>query len=412
MPISTVRLDDPGLDVFELGARTGLLWHRGEITIAGLGAVERRPVARPGGAAAAQAALTAELGIDEVERPGSGPLAFAAWAFDPAADDVVLVPDVVVVHGPEGRRWLTVRHEVDGLGDAVTAARAAIAAVLDETWPGSVGGSTLHVESVVAPDEWTGIVADARDRIVAGELTKVVLAREARVTADEDFDPGVIVSRLRQTFPTANLFSIDGFVGASPELLVARSADVVRAHPLAGTLPRAADPAVDARRQAELLASDKNRWEHRITIDWLLERLLPFCSYVDAEPTPSIVSLANVHHLGTLVEGRLSQPSASVLELVETLHPTPAVGGAPQADALALIGEVELAERGRYGGPVGWVDAAGNGQFAVSVRVAQFDGPVATVFAGVGVVADSDPLDELAETRAKFQALMGAILRP
>ncbi len=412
MPISTIRLDDPGLDVFELGARTGLLWHRGEITIAGVGAVHRVPVERPGGATAAQTWLRGQLGVDEVERPGSGPLAFAAWAFDPTADDELLVPDVAVVHGPEGRRWLTVRHDEGELEAAAAAARSAISAVVAEASTVPIGGSTLHVESVVAPGEWTEIVAAARDRIVAGELTKVVLAREARVTSDVDFDPGVIVGRLRQTFPTANLFSIDGFVGASPELLVARSADVVRAHPLAGTLPRAADPAVDARRQAELLASDKNRWEHRITIDWLLERLLPFCSYVDAEPAPSIVSLANVHHLGTLVEGRLSQPSASVLELVETLHPTPAVGGAPQADALTLIDEVERAERGRYGGPVGWVDAAGNGQFAVSVRVAQFDGPTATVFAGVGVVGDSDPLDELAETRAKFQALMGAILRP
>ena len=398
--------------MFELGARSGLLWHRGDITIAGLGSIDRRAVERPGGAAAAQATLRAEVGSDEVERPGSGPLAFATWAFDPTENDDLLVPEIVVVHGPEGRRWLTVRHEDGGLGAAVDRARAAIAGAMAATWPASLGGSTLHVESVVAPEDWTTIVAGARDRIRADELTKVVLAREARVTADEPFDPGVIVSRLRQTFPTANLFSIDGFVGASPELLVARSADIVRAHPLAGTLPRAADPTEDARRQAELLASDKNRWEHRITIDWLLERLLPFCSYVDAEPSPSIVSLANVHHLGTLVEGRLSQPSASVLELVETLHPTPAVGGAPQADALALIAEIERAERGRYGGPAGWVDAAGNGQFAVSVRVAQFVDHVATVFAGVGVVADSDPLDELAETRAKFQALMGAILRP
>ncbi len=412
MPISTIRLDDPGLDVFDLGCRTGMLWHRHEMTLAGLGAVERIPVARPGGAMAAQARLADEADVDEVQRPGSGPVAFAAWAFDPTEDDELLVPEVVVVRGPEGRRWMTVRHEPGALDHAVARAREMVADAVAVSWPEGVGGSHLAVESIVAPEEWAGIVGDARDRIRAGALTKVVLAREARVTSDVEFDPGVIVGRLRQTFPTANLFSIDGFVGASPELLVARSADVVRAHPLAGTLPRAADPAVDAGRQAELLASDKNRWEHRITIDWLLERLLPFCSYVDAEPVPSIVSLANVHHLGTLVEGRLSQPSASVLELVEVLHPTPAVGGKPQADALALIGEIERAERGRYGGPTGWLDGRGNGQFAVSVRVAQFDGPTATVFSGVGVVADSDPLDELAETRAKFQALMGAILRP
>jgi menaquinone-specific isochorismate synthase len=169
---------------------------------------------------------------------------------------------------------------------------------------------------------------------------------------------------------------------------------------------------VDQRQTAALLASEKDRWEHRITIDWLLDTLLPFCSYVDAEPEPTILTLANVHHLGTRVEGRLSSPAAPVLELVAALHPPPAVGGSPQKDALALIAELERAERGRYAGPVGWVDSEGNGEFAVAVRTATMDGNEVRFFAGVGVVGDSDPAAELEETRAKFKAMLGALVVP
>ena len=221
-----------------------------------------------------------------------------------------------------------------------------------------------------------------------------------------------MIRALRDSFPTAVVFRIGGFLGATPELLVSRHGDIVRAHPLAGTAPRSADPAADGRLAAGLLASAKDQGEHRITIEWLLDGLLPFCSYVDAEPEPTIVTLANLHHLGTRVEGRLSSPPASVLELVAALHPTPAVGGDPQGRALEIIAELERADRGRYAGPAGWVDGDGNGAFAVAIRSAQIDGLVTRFFAGVGVVADSDPEAELAETRTKFRAMLGALIRP
>jgi menaquinone-specific isochorismate synthase len=188
--------------------------------------------------------------------------------------------------------------------------------------------------------------------------------------------------------------------------------DVVRAQPLAGTAPRGGDPASDARLAASLLASTKDREEHRITIDSLHDVLLPFCSYLDEEPEPSIVAVANVQHLATTVEGRLSNPPASALELASVLHPTPAVGGDPKDAALACIREEEGLDRGRYAGPVGWSDAAGNGRWAVGIRSAEVEGPIARVFAGNGIVADSDPTTELAETRAKLQAMLGAIVRP
>jgi isochorismate synthase EntC len=181
---------------------------------------------------------------------------------------------------------------------------------------------------------------------------------------------------------------------------------------MAGTAPRSGDPSADARLAAALLASTNTRDEHRYTIDMVHDTLLPWCSYLDEEAEPSIVAMANVQHLATRLEGRLSNPPASVLELVTALHPTPAVGGAPRGEALRLVDELESLDRGRYAGPVGWVDAGGNGTWAVGIRSAELSGTVARVFGGVGVVADSEPATELAETRAKMQAVLGAIVRP
>ena len=271
--------------------------------------------------------------------------------------------------------------------------------------------SEVTVRSVTDPDEWSNAVSSAVARIAATELTKVVLAREIEVTADRPFDAATILRRLHAASPAAFAYSVDGFVGATPELLVSRLGDVVRAQPMAGTLPRTGDPDADARRAGELLGSHKNRVEHQITIDMVHDTLLSWCSYLDAEPQPSIVAAGPVQHLATMVEGRLSSPEPSVLELVAALHPTPAVGGWPRAEAIALQAELEGATRGRYAGPVGWVDASGNGSFGVGIRGMQLDGTTARLFAGVGVVAESDPLAELEETRAKAQAVLSALTR-
>jgi menaquinone-specific isochorismate synthase len=262
------------------------------------------------------------------------------------------------------------------------------------------------------PAEWCAVVAAATAAVREGRLRKVVLAREVVVEADRPFDAAAILDRLRRGYPSCMTFSVDGLVGASPELLVSRSGDVVRSQPMAGTAPRSGDPSADARLAARLLASAKDRQEHQITIDMAHDTLLPWCSYLDALAEPTVVSVANVQHLATLVEGRLSAPAPSALTLARALHPTPAVGGSPTAEALKVIEELEGLDRGRYAGPVGWVDAAGNGRFAVGIRSAELDGATARLFAGVGVVADSDPAAELAETRVKLQALLSAVVRP
>jgi isochorismate synthase len=266
------------------------------------------------------------------------------------------------------------------------------------------------VRAAEPPDRWQASLLAARDRLRAGAGRKVVLAREVVVTADRPLSRAAVAHRLRATYPGCTRFAVEGFVGATPELLVARAGDMVRAQPMAGTAPRSADPTTDARLAAGLLSSAKDQVEHRYTIDMVHDTLLPYCSYLDEEAEPSVVAMANVQHLATQVEGRLSAPAASVVELMAALHPTPAVAGVPRAGALSLIGTHEPFDRGRYAGPVGWVDADGNGEWVVGIRSAELSGTTARVFAGVGVVADSDPDAELAETRAKLQALLTALV--
>ena len=278
------------------------------------------------------------------------------------------MPSVVVGKAADGTRWIT---SIDGAE-----------ADLGPVAPPKPAASAFTIAQGFDPVRFQEAVVRGRDAVRADQLTKVVLARDIVVTADRPLDVHAILLRLRATFGSSYRYSIDGFVGASPELLVARQGDVVHSHPLAGTAARTGDPATDARVAAELIASTKDQVEHRIVIEVVRDSLLPWCSYLDWEAEPSIVTVANVQHLGTLVEGRLSRPLPNVLELVGALQPTPALGGHPRDLALAMIAELEDFDRGRYGGPVGWVDADGNGQWAVGIRCAEIDGPHARLFAG------------------------------
>ncbi len=397
---------DGDIDPIELGARTGLLWSRHGRVLAGIGEVARIRIERPDGAAEAQERLRSFVGANELDCPASGAMAFGAFPFDREAPGELIIPEIMVGRDPDGARFIT----TTGISPHEGIARAKT--ILSELST-EVQATSYALSSVVAPEVWRDeVVAPVRDRILGGQFNKVVLARELRLETDQPIDVAAVLRRLNQNFSTAIIFAVDGFIGASPELLVSRDAEVVRAHPLAGTAPRSSDPVRDAELAAALNVSTKDQTEHRITIDWLLDNLLPYCSYVDAEPEPAIITLPNVHHLGTRVEGRLSSPAASVLDLVAALHPTPAVGGDPQDLALNAINEFEPGDRGLYAGPVGWVDAEGNGEFAVGLRSGHITGRTASVWAGVGVVGDSDPQAELAETRAKFQAMLGALVRP
>lgn len=410
-PTFRTRRLDHEVDLLAVAGADGFVFEHDGMGVAGRGVAVRVPVPagedrRRSGSRAASATL-AQLPVDdEVGGPGTGPLAFGALPFDPDADGELLVPEVVVGRREDGTQWITWVDE-PAAGVASPTAPPALAATTARTAPNS-----FTVTPSRSPDDWCDAVDRARKRMADGHLRKAVLAREVVVEADAEHDPLTILERLRRAYPGCYVFRVGSFLGATPELLVSRMGDVVRAQPLAGTAPRGGDPAADSRLAASLLASTKDREEHRITIDSLHEVLLPFCSYLDEEPEPSIVAVANVQHLATTVEGRLSDPPAPSLELASTLHPTPAVGGDPKDEALATIRQEEGLDRGRYAGPVGWTDAAGNGRWAVGIRSAEVQGRTARLFAGNGIVADSEPQRELAETQAKLQALLSAVVRP
>jgi isochorismate synthase len=400
--VARTRRVDHDLDLLALAGGDGVLLERSRVGLAGRGVAARVPVAE------VDAALRTIAVDDPVAGPGTGAVAFGALPFVPAADTPMVVPEVVWGRAEDGTRWVTTIGPADTPeADLATLCRPAVAEPAPP--PGQVTvGPTRSAEW------WCDLVARATKAMrEAGPdgLRKVVLAREVVVEADRPFDRAVLLDRLRAGYPGCFLFHVDGFLGASPELLVGRAGDVVRAQPMAGTVRRGGDPASDARLAAGLLASTTYRHEHQITIDMVFDTLIPWCSYLDYEPEPSVISVANLQHLATMVEGRLSQPAPSVVELVRALHPTPAVNGWPRATAQAWIAAHEGFDRGRYAGTVGWVDGQGNGTFAVSIRCADVDGATARVVAGNGIVADSDPDSELAETQVKLQAMLSALTR-
>ena len=388
---------DGPVDLNDIAGGDGVLFVRNAIGVAGRGVAATVPVDDA-------AAFLADLDHDSTV-PGAGPVALGCVPFVPGSPADVVVPTVQFRKDAAGVTTVTL------VGDAD---EEVVRDALRRRDPAAATAASWSIRPAVDVDDYLPAVAAARDAVRAGDLTKAVIARPIVVQSSEAIDVHAVLRRLRGSFGSSYRYSIDGFIGASPELLVEVDGPVVRSHPLAGTAPRTGDVDNDARIAAELIASTKNQIEHRVVIDVVHDTLLPWASYLDWEPDPSIVTVANVQHLGTRMEGMLSQPGPSVIELVRALSPTPALGGHPRDAAIELIQRVEGFERGRYGGAVGWVDAAGNGTWAVAIRCAELsdDRRSARLVAGGGIVADSDPHAELAETQAKFQAMLSAIVRP
>lgn len=389
----TVAVAAGDVDLLAFAGDDGVLFEREGAGLAGRGVALRLDPAT------AMNALTAMGSVDEVGRPGCGPVAIGALPFRGDGAGSLVVPRVVLGRAPDGTAWRTTVEDGRPLPGPGTPKRRHPP---DE----------FRLTAARPHDEWLDVIATAVDAISAGRLHKVVLARVVLVEANRPILPVDVLGRLRSLYPSCMLFSVEGFVGASPELLVARSGDGVRSQPMAGTIPRSGDPAVDARLAAGLMASAKDRREHAMVVDAVAATLTPHCSSLDVPAEPSIVPLRNVSHLGTVLAGRLAPGSPSALGMATLLHPTPAVAGTPTEEALAYIDECEGLDRGRFAGPVGWVDSRGDGEFAVGVRSAELDGRWARLFAGVGVVADSVPEAELAETQLKLQALLAAVVRP
>lgn len=353
--------------------------------------------------------------LSEMVDVNNGPnsvIAFGLIPFSPTATASFFIPQVLFTKDSTGRCTAT----IVGKTAAEVSESALDSAVFEamHALPPRPSSNTFSVHPRTDVEHYLQTVSLARDAVSRGELEKVVIARDIEVVAREPIDVHSVLHRLRASFGMSYRFCVGSLVGASPELLVQVEGHTVKSHPLAGTAPRTGDQDTDTRLANELIASTKNQIEHRVVIDMVRDTLLPYCSYLDWESKPSIVTVANVQHLGTAIEGALTEPRAHVLDLVRKLCPTPALGGHPTKEALAFIAQHEQMERNFYGGAVGVLNASGEGTFAVTIRCAELneDRTTARLFAGGGIVAESDPYAELAETQAKFQAMLSAIIRP
>ncbi len=267
------------------------------------------------------------------------------------------------------------------------------------------------VEAAQDLNTWDSAVASALAAIDSRELDKVVLAREVVVEADTKFDIRAVLDRLTTTQPGCYVYAHDNFVGASPELLVQRDGETVMSRPMAGTTPRRDQPEADEQAIKELQASSKDDFEHRLVVESVRGALAPHTTQLEVgDPQPE--RFTSVTHLTTTIRAKIADSGLSALDLALLLHPTPAVAGSPLKSALSTISRLEPFERGLYGGPVGWVDANGDGEFAVALRCADISGNKARLLVGAGIVAGSDPDLEWAETQAKLEPMLRCLVRP
>ncbi|TQL03303.1 isochorismate synthase MenF [Cellulomonas sp. SLBN-39] len=348
---------------------------------------------------------------DEVGLPGTGPVAFGSFAFDGASADggTVVVPRVVVGRRA-GRAWLTTLTPAARLGAAPTLAEV----VTGRTAP-TAPGAVEYRDGAVAAEDWLDVVARGVAAIRAGEVDKVVLARDVEARTEHPLDVRWALARLAGRYRSCWTFSVDGMIGATPELLVRSERGLVTSRVLAGTIRRTGDDAADMARAAILAHSSKDLEEHEYAVTSVADALAPFCSSSNVPDVPFVLSLPNVLHLASDVTGVLrgaegTHPSS--LALAAALHPTAAVCGTPTQAARALIARVEGMDRARYAGPVGWFGADGDGEWGIALRSARVDPDDPhrlRLFAGCGVVAASDPAAELAESRAKLEPMRYAL---
>jgi menaquinone-specific isochorismate synthase len=345
---------------------------------------------------------------DQVRVRGSGPVAFGTFTFDASSEgSVLIVPSVLLGRDGHGRAWLTT---VGPRGDDSPGDPLALGGTALPPEPPGPREVRWHDGSLPGP-QWEQAVAAAVAAIKAGSLRKVVLAQDQFATAADPIDVRALLRRLASRYPDCFTFACDGMVGATPELLIRQSGRQVSALVLAGTTPRGGDLAEDTELGAALLASAKNTEEHAYAVTSMREALEPLCDELDSQPRPTLIKLPNLQHLGTWVRGTLASDGAprSALALAAAVHPTAAVCGTPTGAAFELIRDLEHMDRERYAGPVGWVDADGNGEWGIALRCAQISGRTARLFAGCGIVAGSDPAAELAEAQVKFRPMRGAL---
>ena len=430
---AAVRLPlPPGrpIDPFALAGDSGIVLADGDRVLVGIG--RARTLALPDGLAdgdGVDAVVTALAGITCDDRFAPGPVgaghavvAFGALPFDRTAAAALVVPELTYGREADGSEWVTVvGADGDGPPDPDDPATgAALRTMLaDRAAAAPARDPAAAPAPVVTPlsgdDDFERSVATAVGAIHRHEVVKVVLARAVEVALGAEVDVPSLLRRWTRLEPSCTVFSLPPpagqFVGASPELLVEREGGRVRSRPLAGTTDRVHDPRSGL--PEALLDSANDGEEHRLVVDAIRDQLVPVTSGLDVPDRPELVHLHSITHLGTSIDGSLRPgPDGTVptaLHLVARLHPTPAVGGVPRAEATDLIHRLEPTPRGNYAGPVGWVDGAGDGRWMVGIRAMSVRGSTATMTAGVGVVTGSDPHTELLETRLKFRAVFDAL---
>jgi menaquinone-specific isochorismate synthase len=334
---------------------------------------------------------------DSVHASGTGPVLFTSFSFDRNEESVLVIPKVIV--GQRGlQSWIT------WIGDAAQPQ-------LLETPLNLSPGEFTYSDGSISTDAWKDRVAQAIIRIEKTGVDKVVLARDLVATTSADIDARPILKKLAAEYPSTWTFAVDGLVGATPELLLRLSKGMVTSRVLAGTIPKTGEDAKDLALAASLARSSKDLEEHEYAVRSVADALEPFCSSTNVPESPYVLHLANVMHLATDVTGALikSKQRVDAFSLLNSLHPSAAVCGTPRNIAFDIIDEIEGMNRGRYAGPVGWIDASGDGELGIALRTGQISGNEIRIYAGCGIVAGSNPEKELEESAAKMIPMRSAL---
>ena len=361
--------------------------------------------------------------------PGSGPVLFGGFAFDPLSPrtqlwadfpaGLLILPRFLLSYTANQvtltiNRLLQPFENIERCVWEIEAGVRQLHATIEQvrTIPQEETSNKFSIHEQRPASKWMATVANTVDNIQHGAFEKVVLARDIQVRLDEPsavFDISLTLQRLRENYPAAYVFAIQRgerfFIGATPERLVQAQDGQIHTMALAGSAQRGETTAEDAQLGADLLQSEKNNNEHAIVVAMVWEALKNHCTSVHASTAPQLLKLKNLQHLMTPFAGELI-PGQCILDVLADLHPTPAVGGFPRQAALAAIRETEKLDRGWYAGPLGWIGANGHGEFAVALRSGLIDGGQATLFAGCGIVSSSDPQAEYAESNLKFQVML------
>jgi len=334
---------------------------------------------------------------NSVHGSGTGPVLFTSFSFDRNEESIAVIPRVIV--GKKGdNSWIT------WIGEGPQP-------LLADSAPDYVQQDFEWQQGTLTEQQWETRVAQAIAKIDKSEIDKVVLARDLIATTQVDIDVRPILFKLSKNYPATWVFSVDGLIGATPELLLRLSRGMVTSRVLAGTIPKTGDDARDLALAGSLARSSKDLEEHEYAVRSVAEALEPFCSSTNVPDAPFVLHLANVMHLATDVTGALLESAHHIdaFALLKSLHPSAAVCGTPRNIAFDVIDEIEGMNRGRYAGPVGWIDARGDGELGIALRSGQVTQNEIRIFAGCGIVAGSDPVVELAESSAKFSAMKSAL---